>query len=258
MKIVILAGGLGTRITEETSLKPKPMVEIGEEPILWHIMKIYSHYGYNDFVICLGYKGNIIKEFFYDYFIHESDFELNLQTRNFKILKNPPEQWNVAMINTGLNTMTGGRIKRIRDQVKDETFMVTYGDGVSDLNIEDLVKYHNRHGKLATVTAVRPPGRFGAILLQENGMVSKFAEKPKGDGSFINGGFFVLEPGIFDYIQDDNTVWEQDPLKNLSGDGQLMAFKHDGFWKGMDTMRDKIELENLWNRGRAPWKVWKD
>jgi glucose-1-phosphate cytidylyltransferase len=257
MKVVILAGGRGTRLSEETTVRPKPMVEIGEQPIMWHIMKIYSHYGFNDFVICLGYKGNVIKEYFYNYFIHESDIELNLATRDFKTLKNPPEQWKVTLVNTGLDTMTGGRIKRIKDHIGDETFMMTYGDGLSDLNIGSLVDYHKAHSKYATVTAVKPPGRFGAISLQENGLVSQFTEKPRGDGSFINGGFFVLEPAIFDYIEGDGTIWEQEPLRKLSRDNQLMAFRHDGFWKAMDTMRDKIELKNLWNSGNAPWKVWK-
>ncbi len=258
MKVVILAGGLGTRLSEETTIKPKPMVEIGEKPILWHIMKIYSYYGFNDFIICLGYKGYVIKEFFYNYFVHESDFELNLKTRNFKLLKNAAEEWNVALVNTGLTTNTGGRIKRIKDYIGNETFMMTYGDAVSNLNIKALINYHRKQGKFATVTAVKPPGRFGAIVLDETGLVSNFTEKPKGDGSFINGGFFVLEPEIFDYIEGDSTVWEQEPLKNLSSDRQLAAFIHDGFWKPMDTMRDKIELETLWESGSPPWKLWDD
>ena len=256
MKIVILAGGYGTRLSEETILKPKPMVEIGEQPILWHIMKVYSFYGFNEFVICLGYKGNVIKEFFYNYFIHESDFELDVSTREVSILRNPPEHWKITMVDTGLNTNTGGRIKRIKEIVGNETFMMTYGDGVSDLDIKKLVNFHRSHGKLVTVTAVLPPGRFGVLAFNEGDSVSKFLEKPLGDGLLVNGGFFVLEPTALDYIDDDNTSWESDSLPKLAEDGQLMAYRHLGFWRMMDTMRDKRDLEAIWSSGNAPWKVW--
>lgn len=257
MKVVILAGGLGTRITEESQFKPKPMIEIGEKPILWHIMKIYSHYGYNDFIICLGYKGYVIKEFFANYFLHQSDVTIDLKNNRMEIHKNEAEPWKVTLVDTELNTMTGGRIKRIQRYIGNEPFMLTYGDGVGNINISQLVDYHRKNKKHATLTAVLPSGRFGALGLDSKDHVTAFQEKPKGDGSWINAGFFVLEPEIFDYIQEgDSTIWERTPLEKLSQDGQLTAFKHHGFWKPMDTLRDKIELEKLWSSGEADWKVW--
>lgn len=257
MKVIILAGGFGTRISEESHLKPKPMITIGEKPILWHIMKLYSHYGYNNFIICLGYKGYCIKDYFAHYFLHESDVTFDFTNSNQQIIHNHSvEPWKVTLVNTGLHTMTGGRIKRIKDYVGAETFMVTYGDGVADVNISELVNYHKKHGKLATVTAVQPAGRFGALGLTDSNMVNVFEEKPQGDGCFINGGFFVMEPEVFDYIQDDNTILEKEPLENLSKDTQLMAYKHTGFWQPMDTLRDKNNLEKLWQSGKAPWKLW--
>ncbi|MBT9172004.1 MAG: Glucose-1-phosphate cytidylyltransferase [Syntrophomonadaceae bacterium] len=257
MKVVILAGGAGTRISEETDLKPKPMVEIGGKPILWHIMKTYSHYGFNDFIICLGYKGYQIKEYFAHYFLHQCDVTFDFRNSNQRIVhSHKAEPWKVTLIDTGLNTMTGGRIKRVAPYVESETFMLTYGDGVSDVPLERLLAFHTAHGKHATVTSVQPSGRFGALNLTDDNQVISFLEKPKGDGSWINGGFFVLEPEIFDYIEGDATIWEREPLECLARDEQLVAFKHDGFWKPMDTLRDKIELENLWNVSGAPWKVW--
>ncbi len=257
MKVVILAGGFGTRLSEETDIKPKPMVEIGGKPILWHIMKIYSYYGFNDFIICLGYKGYMIKEYFANYFLHMSDVTIDLQKNKLEIHNVRAEPWRITLVDTGLNTMTGGRIKRIQQYVGNETFMLTYGDGVGNIDIKKLVDFHKSHGKLATVTAVQPLGRFGALTI-EGDRVFSFKEKPKGDGSWINGGFFVLEPGIFKYIQGDETIWEKEPLENLSKEGQLMAYKHTGFWKAMDTLRDKRELETLWQSGNPPWKVWED
>ena len=256
MKVVILAGGQGTRLSEETVIKPKPMIEIGEKPILWHIMKTYSHYGFNDFIICLGYKGYMIKEYFANYFLHQSDIHLDLTENKIDIIDSKTEPWKISLVNTGLNTMTGGRIKRIEKYLDNETFMLTYGDGVANINIENLLKFHMDHGKSATLTSVQPLGRFGALEIDDNSNVSNFTEKPMGDGSWINGGFFVLEPEIFDYIDGDETYWERDPLENLAKDGQLSAYKHKGFWKPMDTLRDKIELENLWNSGKAEWRVW--
>jgi glucose-1-phosphate cytidylyltransferase len=257
MKVVILAGGAGTRISEETDLKPKPMVEIGGKPILWHIMKIYSYYGFNDFVICLGYKGYQIKEYFAHYFLHQCDVTFDFRNSNQRIVhSHKAEPWKVTLIDTGLNTMTGGRIKRVAPYVENDTFMLTYGDGVSDISLERLLAFHREHGKYATVTSVQPSGRFGALNLADDNQVISFLEKPKGDGAWINGGFFVLEPEIFDYIEGDATIWERDPLECLARDEQLMAFKHDGFWKPMDTLRDKLELESLWNVSGAPWKVW--
>jgi glucose-1-phosphate cytidylyltransferase len=257
MKAVILAGGLGTRISEETNLKPKPMVEIGGKPILWHIMKIYSHYGVNEFIICLGYKGYAIKEYFVNYHRHMSDLTINLQNDDLEIHNNYSEPWKVTLVNTGDNSMTGGRIKRISSYLDGEdAFCLTYGDGVSDVNIAEAIKFHKKHGKLATVTAVQPAGRFGALEI-ENNQIKKFQEKPKGDGSFINGGFFVLSPKILDYIKEgDSTIWEQSPLKNLAADGELMSYKHSGFWQPMDTLRDKNYLEDLWHQKKAPWRIW--
>ncbi len=257
MKVVILAGGFGTRISEESHLKPKPMIEIGEKPILWHIMKIYSHYGYNDFIICLGYKGYCIKEYFAHYFLHESDVTFDFRYANQQIVNSHcVEPWRVTLVNTGLNTMTGGRVKRVQPYISNETFMLTYGDGVADIDINKLIDFHRAHGKLATVTATQPGGRFGALDLSEANFVSGFQEKPKGDGAWINAGFFVLEPGVFDFIKDDSTVFEKEPLENLAKSSQLAAYKNTGFWQPMDTLRDKNQLEALWQAGKAPWKVW--
>lgn len=257
MKTVILAGGFGTRISEESHLKPKPMINIGEKPILWHIMKIYSHYGFTDFIICLGYKGYCIKEYFNNYFLHESDVTFDFTNDNKKIIhNNTAEQWKVTLVNTGIETMTGGRVKRIKQYIENEPFLLTYGDGVSDINIKDLVDYHFLHGKIATITSTQPKGRFGALHLSQDNRVAEFQEKPKGDGSWINAGFFVMGPEIFDYIDGDSTLLEREPLENLARDGQLVAYKHDGFWQPMDTLRDKTLLDNLWQSGQAPWKVW--
>lgn len=256
MKVVILAGGFGTRLSEETSLKPKPMVEIGSIPILWHIMKIYSTYGYMDFVICLGYKGYVIKEYFANYFLHNSDVTIDLSNNSLHVHNTYTEPWKITLVETGINSMTGGRIKRIERHVEDKPFLLTYGDGVGDINISELVKYHNLSDKLCTVTAVQPSGRFGALNLDEGNSVLSFSEKPKGDGAWINGGFFVCDPQIFSYIKDDFTVWEKEPMENLARDGQMVAYKHEGFWKPMDTLRDKHELEAAWNLGQAKWKVW--
>ena len=256
MKAVILAGGFGTRLSEETDLKPKPMIDIGGKPVLWHIMKTYTHYGVNDFIICLGYKGYVIKEYFANYLLHLSDVTLDLKANKMEIHDCKAEAWKITLIDTGLNTMTGGRIQRVRRYIGDETFMLTYGDGVADIDIKALLEFHRRHGKYATITSVQPSGRFGALRLDEHDNVISFLEKPRGDGASINGGFFVLEPQIFDYIQGDETLWEKEPLENLARDGQLAAYRHGGFWKAMDTLRDKRELENLWNSGRAAWKIW--
>jgi glucose-1-phosphate cytidylyltransferase len=258
MKIVILAGGLGTRLSEETDLKPKPMVEIGGKPILWHIMKIYSHYGFNDFVICCGYKGYHIKEYFTNYFLHQADVTIDLSKNSVSVHRSNAEPWKITLVDTGINSMTGGRIKRIEPFVLNEQFMLTYGDGVSNVNISNLLDFHNKSKKYATLTAVQPSGKFGAININNDGNVLSFHEKPKGDGSWVNGGFFVLEPPIFNYIKEgDSTIWEQAPLENLAKDNQLNSFKHTGFWKPMDTLRDKSELENFWNAGNAAWKIWK-
>lgn len=257
MKVVILAGGFGTRISEESYLKPKPMIEIGERPILWHIMKLYSHYGFNDFVICLGYKGYYIKEYFAHYFLHESDVTFDFANDNQTVTHHhSAEPWKVTLVNTGLETKTGGRVKRIQRYVQDEPFMLTYGDGVSNLNIRKLVDFHKLRGRLATVTSVQPSGRFGALELSEEDTVSGFNEKPKGDGSWINAGFFVMQPEIFNYLTDDDTVLEKDPLEQLAEEGELVAYKHQGFWASMDSMRDKNVLEEFWKTGVAPWKVW--
>lgn len=257
MKVVILAGGFGTRISEESHLKPKPMIEIGERPILWHIMKIYSHYGFTDFIICLGYKGYHIKEYFAHYFLHESDVTFDFMNGNEQLIHtHSAEPWRVTLANTGVDTMTGGRVKRIRPYIGDETFMLTYGDGVSDVNIKDLAAYHKRHGKLATVTITQPAGRFGALNLSDENLVNGFQEKPKGDGAWVNAGFFVMEPKVFEYIEDDTTILEREPLENLARDGQLVAYKHSGFWQPMDALRDKNYLEELWKSGKASWKTW--
>jgi len=258
MKVVIFAGGLGTRLAEETELRPKPMVEIGGKPILWHIMKIYGHYGFNDFIICLGYKGFFIKEYFMDYFMHNSDMTIELGSNKVDIHYTHTESFKVTLVDTGLNTKTAGRLRRIRQYVGQDTFMLTYGDGVSDVNIPELIRFHQEHGKVATVTAIQPEARFGGMDLNESSNVQIFKEKPKGDGKWINGGFFVLSPSVFDYLDDkaDQTMWEDQPLESLSKSGQLMAYKHTGFWKCMDAMRDKLELEQLWQSGEAKWKLW--
>jgi glucose-1-phosphate cytidylyltransferase len=255
MKVVILAGGLGTRLSEETVIKPKPMVEIGGNPILWHIMKIYSHYGFNDFVICLGYKGYMIKEYFANYFLHMSDVTIDIKNNKIEIHQNFSEPWKISLIDTGENTMTGGRVKRVQSYVGDESFMLTYGDGVSNVNIPNLIKFHKQRGQTGTLTAIRPVGRFGVLELQDAN-VTTFLEKPKGQGGYINGGFFVFEPELFDYLKDDTTILERDPLESLATEGQLNAYKHEGFWYPMDTLRDKNYLENIWATGQAPWKVW--
>jgi len=258
MKVVILAGGLGTRLTEETDLKPKPMVEIGGNPILWHIMKIYSAQGYNDFIICCGYKGYIIKEYFANYFLHQADVTVDLVKNSLKIHQSKAEPWTVTLVDTGLNTMTGGRIKRIKEYVANETFMLTYGDGVSNINISELIDFHRKNSKLVTVTAVQQSaGRFGALGLTDKGLVQTFTEKPATENVWINGGFFVLEPGIFNYITlGDATIWERGPLENIAQDNQMVAYKHTGFWRPMDTLRDRIELENIWNSDKCDWKIW--
>jgi glucose-1-phosphate cytidylyltransferase len=256
MKAVILAGGLGTRLSEETSVRPKPMVEIGSKPILWHIMKMYSSHGINDFIICCGYKGYFIKEYFANYFLHMSDVTYNMSSNNMTVHEERAEPWTITLIDTGDNSMTGGRLRRVKDHLKDEkTFCLTYGDGVSDINITQLVKFHDEHGKLATLTATFPPGRFGALDIK-NGQVKSFMEKPEGDGSMINGGFFVLSPAVIDLIDGDECVWEQDPLMSLAQSDQLMAYEHRGFWQPMDTLRDKVLLEELWLSGNAPWNTW--
>lgn len=256
MKVVILAGGLGTRLSEETVVRPKPMVEIGGRPILWHIMKIYSHYGFNDFVICLGFKGYMIKEYFSNYFLHMSDVTFDMRNNSMEVHQQHAEPWKVTLVDTGMDSMTGGRLKRVAPYLENEAFMLTYGDGVANVDIGDLVRYHRSHGKPATVTSTQPSGRFGALNMGEDGTIYSFQEKPAGDGSWINGGFFVLEPAVIDRIAGDGTVFEKEPLEGLASDGQLMAYKHGGFWQPMDTLRDKQHLEALWNGGQAPWKVW--
>jgi glucose-1-phosphate cytidylyltransferase len=255
MKAVILAGGLGTRISEESHLKPKPMVEIGGRPILWHIMKIYSHYGINDFVICLGYKGYVIKEYFANYFLHMSDVSFDMIENRMEVHQRNAEPWRVTLIDTGQDTLTGGRLKRVRDYIGNESFCFTYGDGVADLDVAKLIAFHRSQGKLATLTAIQPPGRYGAVSIA-NSRVMSFAEKPAGDGAWVNGGFFVLEPKVIDYIEDDQTSWEGAPLVRLAKNDELRGYEHSGFWQAMDTLRDKNHLEELWQSGRAPWKVW--
>ncbi len=257
MKVLILAGGLGSRLSEETTLKPKPMVEIGGRPILWHIMKIYSHYGFNEFIILCGYKGYMIKEFFAHYFLHTSDLTIDMQTNTITHHNNHSEPWKVTLIDTGLDSMTGSRIKKVRDYVGNEPFLLTYGDGVGDINLDDLIKYHKSHGKAITMTSVQPEGRYGSLVLNDYEQVTSFQEKPKGDGAWINAGFFVCQPDVFDYIPDGELViFEREPLEGLAGAGQLHAFKHEGFWKPMDTQRDKNQLENLIENGKAPWITW--
>lgn len=255
MKAVILAGGLGTRISEESHLKPKPMIEIGGKPILWHIMKIYSHHGINDFVICLGYKGYIIKEYFANYFLHMSDVTFDMRTNQMQVHQEHAEPWRVTLVDTGEHSLTGGRLKRVKDYIGDETFCFTYGDGVADIDITQLLTHHRDNGKSATVTAIQPPGRYGALNIQ-NGVVQNFKEKPAGDGSWINGGFFVLEPIIFDLIDNDKSSFEGEPLIKLAKQNQLSAYQHHGFWQAMDTLRDKNQLEALWQSKTPPWKFW--
>ncbi len=256
MKAVILAGGLGTRLSEETSLRPKPMVEIGGKPILWHIMKIYSYYGIHDFIICCGYKGYVIKEYFANHFLHMSDVTFDMQTNTMHVHKKRAEPWKVTLVDTGERSMTGGRLGRVAEYIKDESaFCFTYGDGVGDVDIAASIEFHEKHGKWATLTAAYPPGRFGALVIQDR-QVRSFKEKPKGDGAMINGGFFVLSPKVLEYIEGDGTVWEQEPLNQLATEGQLMAYEHYGFWQPMDTMRDKLLLEELWASGSAPWHKW--
>ena len=256
MKVVILCGGLGTRLSEETLVRPKPMVEIGGRPILWHIMKIYSHYGFNDFVLCLGYKGYMIKEYFANYYLHQSDVTFDIANQTMKVLQNYSEPWTVTLVDTGDLTMTGGRLKRVAKYIGTEAFMLTYGDGLGNINIKDLISSHRKKGLRATVTATQPIGRFGAMEVSEEGIVRSFKEKPAGDGAWINGGFFVFQPDVFDYICDDQTILEKDPLEKLAMDSQLNSYKHSGFWQPMDTLRDKNHLEELWQSGKAPWKIW--
>ena len=256
MKCVLLAGGLGTRLSEETSLRPKPMVEIGGKPILWHIMKIYSHYGINEFIVCLGYKGYMIKEYFANYFLHMSDVTIDIENNQLHVHNQYAEPWKITLVDTGDNSMTGGRLLRVKKYLEDETaFCLTYGDGVSDVNITELINFHNKHAKLATVTAVSPPGRFGAMEINDN-IITSFKEKPKGDGAKINGGFFVLSPKVLDLIDGDSCIWEQHPLESLVNSKELVAFQHNGFWQPMDTLKNKQDLEELWQTNQAPWKVW--
>ena len=256
MKAVLLAGGLGTRLSEETNSRPKPMVEIGGKPILWHIMKMYSFHGINDFIICCGYKGYMLKEYFANYFLHQSDVTFSLEDNKMNVHERRVEPWNVTLVDTGLNSMTGGRLGRVKEYIKDEeSFCFTYGDGVGDIDISSLINFHKQHGKQATVTTSYPPGRFGALDITD-GQVTNFNEKPKGDGAMINGGFFVLSPKVLERITGDKCVWEQQPLMSLAENKQLMAYEHQGFWQPMDTLRDKVHLENLWNNNQAPWKIW--
>lgn len=257
MKLVILAGGLGTRLSEETHLRPKPMVEIGQKPILWHIMKLYSAHGVDDFIICCGYKGYLIKEYFANYYLHMSDVTFTMQENRVEVLQNHVEPWRVTLVDTGDSTLTGGRLKAVRQYLDgEEAFCFTYGDGVADVDISKLIEFHHQHGKLATLTAVKPPGRYGALKLDAEGNVRKFQEKPEGDNSWINGGFFVLSPKVIDLIEDEMTSWEDKPLARLAADNQLAAFRHSGFWQPMDTLRDKNLLNSLWVAGEAPWKIW--
>jgi glucose-1-phosphate cytidylyltransferase len=256
MKVLLLAGGFGTRLSEETDVRPKPMAEIGGKPILWHIMKIYSHYGFNEFVVLLGYKGYYIKEYFSNYFLHQSDVTIDLKNNKMEVHNNSSEPWTVTLLETGLHTMTGGRIKRAKDFIGNETFLLTYGDGVANVNLDELVKFHRAHGKTITMTAVQPEGRFGAIKTDEQGKVLSFSEKPKGDGSWINGGFFVCEPRVLDYIEGDKTIFEQHPLEQLAKEDELYTYRHSGFWKCMDTLRDKIKLNEMWDNEDAKWKLW--
>ncbi len=256
MKVIILAGGFGTRLSEETDIKPKPMVEIGGKPILWHIMKSYSSHGFNEFVVLLGYKGYVIKEFFFNYFLHQSDVTIDLANNSMEVHQNESEPWKVTLLETGLNTLTGGRIKRAKDYIGDGDFLLTYGDGLSDVDIAKTVAFHNSHGKNITMTAVQPAGRYGALDIKADNSITSFKEKPKGDGAWINGGFFVCKPEVLNYISGDSTTFEQEPLATLAEEGQLMSFKHSGFWECMDTLRDKANLCQLWDSDQAPWKRW--
>ena len=257
MKCVILAGGLGTRISEESYLKPKPMIEIGGKPIIWHIMKIYSAYGINDFIVCLGYKGYFVKEYFANYFLHMSDITLDMARNKMEVHQKGAEPWRVTLLDTGENTQTGGRLKRVKSYLGREPFCMTYGDGVADIDIAKLVAFHKKQGTLATVTAIQPPGRFGALKVNKSNRITRFQEKPGGDGGWINGGFFVLSPSVLDYVEGDGTIWESSPMESLASEGKLSAYKHHGFWHAMDTLRDKNYLEEMWGSGRAPWKIWK-
>ncbi|MCW8839085.1 MAG: glucose-1-phosphate cytidylyltransferase [Thiovulaceae bacterium] len=257
MKVLLLAGGFGTRLSEETDIRPKPMVEIGGKPILWHIMKIYSSYGFNEFVVLLGYKGYYIKEYFANYFLHQSDVTIDMTTGGMEVHNNSAEPWKITLLDTGLDTMTGGRVKKAQEFVGNEPFMLTYGDGVSDIDVEALVKFHKSHGKAMTMTSAQPDARFGALNIENNNQVTSFQEKPRGEGGWINAGFFVCEPKVFDYICDgDSTIFEQAPLQNLAKDGEIFTYKHNGFWKPMDTLRDKQQLQNMWESKKAPWKSW--
>lgn len=258
MKVVILAGGFGTRITEESHLKPKPMIEIGEQPILWHIMKYYSQFGFNDFVICLGYKQYVVKEYFADYFLHTSDITFDLANNKMEVHNNYAEPWKVTLVDTGLHTMTGGRIKRIQNHIKDEPFMLTYGDGLSNVDLKKLLEFHQSHGKIGTLTTVNIGQAKGVLTIDESNTIRSFREKNENDGAIINGGFMVMNPEIFDYIEGDSTVFEKEPLQKLAQGGQLMSFYHDGFWQCMDTQREKMKLEKLWETKKAPWKVWEN
>lgn len=258
MKVVLLAGGFGTRLSEETDIKPKPMVEIGGRPILWHIMKLYSHYGFNDFIVCLGYKGYVIKEYFANYFLHMADVTFDMSTNSMTVHRQKAEPWKVTLVDTGAATMTGGRIRRVQEYVGNETFMVTYGDGLSNQDLGELVSFHKKCGRIGTMTTVQPSGRFGSVDMDSSNTINAFVEKPRGDGAWINAGFFVFEPQIFSYIDGDQTVFERQPLEALARDRQLVGYKHSGFWKPMDTLREKNEFEELWASGRAPWKVWND
>lgn len=256
MKVLLLAGGFGTRLSEETDLKPKPMIEIGGQPILWHIMKMYSHHGFNEFVILLGYKGYYIKEYFANYYLHQSNITFDMSNGEMVVHNNSSEPWKVTLLDTGINSMTGGRVRRAKEYIENKPFMLTYGDGVSDVNIKELVKFHKKNNTKATLTAIQPAGRFGALEINSNNIIDSFVEKPAGDGSWINGGFMVCEPEVIDLIESDATVLEQYPLKTLAKNGQLSAFQHHGFWQCMDTLRDKIALNEIWEENKAPWKVW--
>lgn len=256
MKVVILAGGYGTRISEESDIKPKPMIEIGGKPILWHIMKQYSHYGFNEFVILLGYKSYVIKEYFANYYLHNSDVTINTSRKTLEIHNNYSEDWKITLLETGVDTMTGGRIKRAANYIGNEPFFLTYGDGVSDVNIQELLRFHNSHGKKITMSSIQPEGRFGALKIEKDNSVSSFLEKPKGDGAWINAGFFVCEPEVLNYIDNDQTIFESSPLEKLAREGSLYSYKHEGFWKCMDTLRDKNQLNEMWNTNSARWKVW--
>jgi glucose-1-phosphate cytidylyltransferase len=256
MKVVILAGGLGTRLSEETDIKPKPMVEIGGKPILWHIMKIYGHYGFNEFIVCCGYKGQVIKEYFSNFFLHHSDVTFDLSSNKMEVHSSQAEKWKITLVDTGKDSMTGGRIKRIQKYVGNSPFMLTYGDGVSNVNIEKLVEFHKKNKKMVTVTAVQPDSRFGVLDINAANEVKSFMEKPKGESGWINGGFFVCEPQVFDYIEGDSTIWEREPLENIAKNNNLCAFKHDGFWKPMDSLKDKQDLNKYWDTNKAEWKIW--